>query len=71
LRSSVLVWPNQTEVDETVRQWAAGIALSRPELLGLGYFGSYAGGDWGVGSDLDIVAVVSVSDEPFDRRGLR
>jgi predicted nucleotidyltransferase len=36
----------------------------------LGYFGSYARGDWGVGSDLDIVAIVSESPEPFERRNL-
>ncbi|MCJ7796527.1 MAG: nucleotidyltransferase domain-containing protein, partial [Thermoleophilia bacterium] len=31
---------------------------------------SYARGDWGVGSDLDLIAVVGESAEPFDRRGL-
>jgi predicted nucleotidyltransferase len=36
----------------------------------LGYFGSYARGNWGVGSDLDLVAVVSESSEPFERRNL-
>jgi predicted nucleotidyltransferase len=34
----------------------------------VGYFGSYARGDWGVGSDLDIVAIVSASDDAWDRR---
>jgi hypothetical protein len=37
----------------------------------LGYFGSYARGDWGVGSDLDLVAVIEESDESFERRSLR
>jgi len=32
--------------------------------------GSYARGDWGVGSDLDLVLVVRQSSEPFHRRGL-
>jgi predicted nucleotidyltransferase len=36
----------------------------------LGYFGSYANGTWGVGSDLDLVAVVESSAEPFHRRAL-
>jgi len=36
----------------------------------IGYFGSYARGDWGVGSDLDIVAVVSASDDEFGQRTL-
>ena len=42
----------------------------RPALRRLGYFGSYARGDWGVGSDLDLVAVVTEAAEPFDRRAL-
>ncbi len=71
LRSSVLVWPKPAEVDDAVRRWAADVAAAWPELRRLGYFGSYARGDWGVGSDLDIVAVVVTSEEPFDRRALR
>ena len=39
-----------------------------PELLRLGYFGSFARGDWGMGSDLDLVAVVDSCDKPFERR---
>jgi len=34
----------------------------------LGYFGSYARGDWGMGSDLDIIAVVQASAAPFTER---
>lgn len=71
LRSSVLVWPKPADVDNAVRRWAADAAAARPDLRALGYFGSYARGDWGVGSDLDIVAVVATSEEPFDRRALR
>jgi uncharacterized protein len=71
LSSSVLVWPKPAEVDDAVRRWAAETAAARPELRALGYFGSYARGDWGVGSDLDIVAVVATSGDSFDRRALR
>jgi uncharacterized protein len=39
-------------------------------LLRAGYFGSYARGDWGVGSDLDLILIVSSSDQRFDQRGL-
>ena len=42
----------------------------RPLLRRLGYFGSYARGDWGMGSDLDLVAIVAEADEAFDRRAL-
>ena len=40
----------------------------RPEVVRIGYFGSYARGDWGVGSDLDVVIVVERSEGPFLRR---
>lgn len=70
LNSSVLKWPDRSTVEAAARRWAAGEAGRRPELVRLGYFGSYARGDWGVGSDLDLVAIVSASDSPFARRSL-
>jgi len=70
LNSSVLKWPRNDEIDKAVREWAKEEAKKHPELLQLGYFGSYARGDWGVGSDLDLVAVVKESSEPFERRNL-
>lgn len=68
LNSPVLKWPPREEVDRAVRAWALETAKSRPELLRLGYFGSYARGDCGVGSDLDLVAIVKSSQEPFELR---
>jgi predicted nucleotidyltransferase len=38
-------------------------------VLRIGAFGSYARGDWGVGSDLDLVVIVSRSERPFIERG--
>lgn len=70
LNSSVFTWPNRNQVDRAVRAWAAEEAKKHPKLLRLGYFGSYARGDWGVGSDLDLVAVVVSSDVPFTSRSL-
>lgn len=35
-----------------------------PVITDVGYFGSYARGDWGVGSDLDLI--VRVSDENWN-----
>lgn len=29
----------------------------------------YARGDWGVGSDLDVIIIVESSQQPFERRG--
>ena len=70
LSSSVLRWPDRAAVDAAVRAWAAEEAHRHPGLLCLGYFGSYARGDCGVGSDVDLVAVMEASSEPFERRAL-
>ena len=40
-------------------------------MLAIGCFGSCARGDWGVGSDLDLLLVVDRSDAPFERRASR
>ena len=68
MNSPVLKWPDRAEVDRAVRDWIALEAKRHPALKRLGYFGSYARGEWGVGSDLDLVAVVKGTDEPFERR---
>ncbi len=70
LNSSVFKWPNRRQVDQAVRDWVKAVTISRPEILRIGYFGSYARGDWGVGSDLDLVAIIDHSAEPFERRSL-
>ena len=70
LHSSVLKWPNREQVDSAAREWLRLEGARHPELCRLGYFGSYARGDWGVGSDLDLVAVVKESTEPSYRRAL-
>ena len=70
LSSSVLVWPDHTQVDKAVRAWVVETARQHPKLLRAAYFGSYARGDWGVGSDLDLVAVVREAAERFERRSL-
>lgn len=63
--SSICRWPDQLTVDAAARRWADRERRRHPELLRLGYFGSYARGDWGVGSDLDLIAVVSKDDRSF------
>ena len=70
LNSSVLRWPDRNEVDRAMRLWTAEQVRVRPELVRLGYFGSYVRGDWGVGSDLDVIAIVTQTAEPFERRPL-
>lgn len=68
LHSSVLKWPDAAVVDRAVRTWTADLLERLPGIAAIGYFGSYARGDWGVGSDLDLVAVVEETTEPFERR---
>ena len=70
LNSSVLKWPDKGTVVHAARKWALLEGDRRPELVRLGYFGSYATGNWGVGSDLDLVAVVTSDPEPFVNRAL-
>ncbi|MEW6745178.1 MAG: nucleotidyltransferase domain-containing protein [Planctomycetota bacterium] len=66
----MLRWPDRGEVERALRAWAGAQIDAHPELLRLGYFGSYARGDAGVGSDLDLVAVIRETDVPFERRGV-
>lgn len=68
LSSPVLKWPDAQVVDQAVRAWAAQVAAARRDIVRIGYFGSYARGDWGVGSDLDLLIVVEQCREPFERR---
>ena len=64
----VLKWPAARQVDQAVRRWVAQVAESRPEITRVGYFGSYARGDWGVGSDLDLIIIVEQSELPPEPR---
>lgn len=68
LNSSVLKWPDKQSVDSAVRSWAKKISEERKDVQKIGYFGSYARGDWGVGSDLDIVVILDRSNKPMERR---
>jgi predicted nucleotidyltransferase len=68
--SSIRTWPDRRTVDAAARRWADRERRRHPEVLRLGYFGSYARGDWGVGSDLDLLALVSQDDRSFIERPL-
>ena len=70
LSSPVLVWPDTVVVDRAIREWAREAAKARPEVVRIAYFGSYARGDWGVGSDTDIIIIVDQSDQSFERRAV-
>ncbi|MFN3566314.1 MAG: nucleotidyltransferase domain-containing protein [Burkholderiaceae bacterium] len=66
----MLKWPDRATVDAAVRALVAQWVPAHPELRRAGYFGSYARGDWGVGSDVDLVMVVERSARPFAERAL-
>lgn len=68
LHSSVLTWPDQAVVRRAAEAWARRTVQEGPHVRRIGYFGSYARGDWGVGSDLDLVIVVAQTDRPFAER---
>jgi predicted nucleotidyltransferase len=46
------------------------ILNTNPDIVRIGYIGSYARGDWGVGSDLDMIIVMKETDKPFMQRTL-
>lgn len=66
--SSVFRWPDAQEVDGAVRHWAIALGQAHAEVQRIGYIGSYARGDWGVGSDIDLLVLVEHSDRPFEQR---
>ena len=70
LHSSVMKWPDREKVSRAVADWTRQLLLKRTDVVRVGYFGSYARGDWGTGSDLDMIVVVSASDAPFGQRTL-
>lgn len=69
LNSSVLKWPDAQTVDRAVRNWAENNIRKRRDIVQIGYFGSYANCNWGVGSDIDILIILENSDKPFIYRG--
>ena len=69
LSSSVLKWPDAQTVERALRRWVSEAVQDRDDILRIGFFGSYGRGDWGVGSDLDLIIILSGSDQPFERRG--
>jgi predicted nucleotidyltransferase len=64
LNSPLLKWPDRQTVLDSARAWAGAAGATVSELLKVGVFGSYARGDWGVGSDLDLVVIVSRAAAP-------
>ena len=70
LSSSVIKWPDRATVDRAVRLWVKKQTRNRDDIVRAGYFGSYARGDWGVGSDLDLILILRHARRPFWQRSL-
>jgi predicted nucleotidyltransferase len=70
LSSSVLKWPDAQAVEQALCHWTEQAVQSRADVLRIGYFGSYARGDWGVGSDLDVIIILESSQQPFEKRSV-
>ena len=69
-RSSVMRWPDREAVDQAVRAWVTALVNREPGVVAAGYFGSYARGDHGPGSDLDLVVLLRDTPLPPERRTL-
>lgn len=65
LNSVVFKWPDRESVLSAARSWAAQLSAARPEVKQVLCIGSYARGDWGVGSDVDLI--VRVNDTPLSQ----
>jgi predicted nucleotidyltransferase len=70
LDSSVFKWPDARTVERSLRRWTEKVVRRRTDVGRIGYFGSYTRGDWGVGSDLDLIIIVTNSGQPFTRRSV-
>lgn len=75
LNSSILRWPDADQVHQAASAWAQRVRADIPGVEKVGYVGSYARGNWGVGSDLDLVVLVDSEEAReelrlVDRTGL-
>jgi predicted nucleotidyltransferase len=64
----VRTWPDRSTVDEAARAWAERAQREHDKILAIGYVGSYARGDWGPGSDLDLIVIVRGELPPIGER---
>ncbi len=62
LNSFVLKWPNRKRIEHALCRWREKVLEQRADIRRIGFFGSYARGDWGVGSDLDLIVIVESSE---------
>jgi len=68
LNSSVLRWPDAETVVGELSRWADALVRERSDVERVGCIGSYARGDAGPGSDLDVIVVLHDTELPFIER---
>jgi len=71
LNSVVFRWPARDAVMAAACEWASRLRQNDPLVEFVGCIGSCARGDWGVGSDLDIVVILRESTLSALERHLR
>jgi predicted nucleotidyltransferase len=64
----VLKWPETQKVRQALQHWLEDLVKTRSDIIRIGYFGSFARGNWGVGSDLDLVIILDRIDISFEMR---
>jgi predicted nucleotidyltransferase len=69
LNSVVFRWPSRDEVLSAARRWAQGLRVRDSSVVHVLCFGSCARGNYGIGSDIDLIVVVrEAPDSIVDRR---
>ncbi len=71
LNSVVLKWPDRDAVLAAARRWASRLCRDDRAVETVLCVGSYARGDWGVGSDVDLIVLIGESTESALQRRLR
>jgi uncharacterized protein len=59
LNSAVFVWPRREEALSAARSWAAELSQRDSGVQGVYCIGSCGRGDYGVGSDLDVMVLIN------------
>ena len=71
LNTSVLRWPRRDDVLRALHHWVKRVMRADERVVRVGYTGSLAAGEWGFGSDLDLILIVDTAQEPWMERARR
>jgi len=71
LSSAVFKWPDRESVLRAARAWARSLRQHDSTVRSIHCVGSCARGDWGVGSDLDVIVIIDDTDMSLVERRRR